>query len=52
MAKLTNKMKVLSFEGKVKVTRQKENGKRKFDVFLEFDKFYDPNDLEKKDQNY
>jgi len=33
MTKLTNKMKVLSFEGRVKVVWQKENGKRKFDVF-------------------
>jgi hypothetical protein len=36
MATVTNKRKVLSVEGKVKVTRQMGNGKKKADVFREF----------------
>jgi transposase-like protein len=36
MATVTNKRKVLSIEGKVKVLQQIENGKKKADVCREF----------------
>jgi hypothetical protein len=36
VAAVTNRMKVLSVEGKVKVIRQIENGKKEADVYREF----------------
>jgi hypothetical protein len=47
MATVTNRL-VLSAEGKVKVIRQIENGKKKGDMYGELSrKLYDPNDSEK-----
>ena len=57
MATVTDKNKILSFEEKAKVLRGLQNGvrgggRRQTCVGIWSYKFYDPNDLEKQNQNF
>jgi len=53
MATVTNKRKVLSIKGKVKVIRkQKMGGGRRYVLEIWSCKFYNPNNLEKQNRNY
>lgn len=54
MVTVTNKGKDLSVEGKFKIARETGNGKKnKADLSgIWSNKLFDPNDLEKENQNY